>query len=218
MNRYRVVNINLKRKKVKIKLKKIIIFAVFLILVIAIPCCIFLPSNNSRDIKIPSFIIKEHLTPNKYSRSQKLLKKVKNIVIHYVANPGSSARANRNYFENLQYTKKRSVSSHFIVGLEGEVIQCIPLKEVAYANYPRNGDTVSIEVCHPDSTGKYSDITYNTVVKLASWLCCEYNLSYKDVIRHHDVSGKNCPKYYVEHPKAWKQLRLDIKQKIKDMN
>ena len=31
-----------------------------------------------------------------------------------------------------------------------------------------------------------------------------------DVIRHYDVTGKNCPKYYVEHEDAWKQFKVDV--------
>ena len=76
------------------------------------------------------------------------------IVIHYVGNPGTTAKANRNYFESLSSGETETyASSHFIVGLEGEVIQCIPLTEIAYASNIRNEDTVAIEVCHPDETG-----------------------------------------------------------------
>ena len=68
-------------------------------------------------------------------------RQVKNIVIHYVGNPGTSAKATRNYFDGLadQDAQKEGVSSssHFVVGLDGEVIQCIPIDEVAYANAPR---------------------------------------------------------------------------------
>ncbi len=57
-------------------------------------------------------------------------------------NPGTSAKATRNYFDSLadqDAQKKRvSSSSHFVVGLDGEVIQCIPIDETAYANAPRN--------------------------------------------------------------------------------
>ena len=35
------------------------------------------------------------LTPNPYSRPQKALEKVNGIVVHYTANPGTSARQNR---------------------------------------------------------------------------------------------------------------------------
>ena len=31
------------------------------------------------------------------------------------------------------------------------------------------------------------------------------------VIRHYDVTGKICPKYYVEHEDAWKKFIRDVK-------
>ena len=34
------------------------------------------------------------------------------------------------------------------------------------------------------------------------------------VIRHYDVTGKNCPKYYVENPDAWLQMKADIAAQI----
>ena len=94
------------------------------------------------------------------------------------------------------------------------MIQCIPLDEISSATNDRNVDTVSIEVCHPDESGKFADATYESVVKLTAWLCKKYNLTQNDVIRHYDVTGKDCPKYYVEHPAAWKQLREDIGKEI----
>ena len=41
---------------------------------------------------------------NPYSRPGTALSAVNNIVIHYVANPGSSAKANRDYFNGLATT------------------------------------------------------------------------------------------------------------------
>lgn len=67
----------------------------------------------------------ELLTPNSWSRPQTRLKKVDGIVIHYTANPGSTAMQNRDYFENLPETQEAQASSHFVVGIEGEVVQCI---------------------------------------------------------------------------------------------
>lgn len=174
--------------------------------------------NNSREETVPVIKgsveqpeIKEMLlTVNKYSRPGKVLKKVNGVVIHYTANPGSSAEANRNYFEGLRKKGSRYASSHFVVGLEGEIIQCIPLNEIAYASNQRNEDTISVEVCHKDKSGKYSDKTYKSLVSLVAWLCSEYGLGKDDIIRHYDVTGKLCPKYYVEHPKAWAKLKNDI--------
>ena len=132
------------------------------------------------------------------------------IVIHYTANPGSTAMQNRDYFENLPETQEAQASSHFVVGIEGEVVQCIPTSEWSYASNQRNFDTISIECCHPDDSGEFTDETYNSVVQLAGFLCKRFNLTSDDVIRHYDVTEKLCPLYYVEHEDAWIQMKADI--------
>ncbi|MCH5268088.1 MAG: N-acetylmuramoyl-L-alanine amidase [Lachnospiraceae bacterium] len=157
------------------------------------------------------------LTPNVNSRPRLALEEVKGIVIHYTANPGSDAMANRNYFEgrkNLPDEKKNKVSSHFIIGLDGKIVQCIPLDEMAYASNDRNKDTISIECCHPDKSGKFSTQTYTALVQLSAWLCGHYGLDESAVIRHYDVTGKKCPKYYVKHEDAWKDLKKEIFKEI----
>ena len=154
------------------------------------------------------------LTPNRYSRPETLVDKITGIVIHYVGNPSTTAKQNRDYFEDLAVTHLTSASSHFIVGLQGEILQCVPLDEVAYASNHRNNDTISIEVCHPDADGKFNDVTYATVVRLTAWLVLEYELEVEDVIRHHDVTGKLCPLYYVEHEDAWVQFKEDVQKYI----
>lgn len=172
-------------------------------------------------VEVPDWVKQEFIRKNNFSRPDVSRRKINNIVLHYVANPGSSAEGNRNYFDSLadQDSQKggTSTSSHFIVGLEGEVIQCIPINEIAYANAPRNEDTLSIEVCHPDDTGKYSDATYESVVRLTAWLCTQLKLKSSDVVRHYDINGKLCPKYYVEHEEEWKQLRKDIDAAMKEL-
>lgn len=152
----------------------------------------------------------ELLTPNEWSRPQTPLEQIRGIVIHYTANPGSTARQNRDYFDGLKDSHQTKASSHFVIGLDGEVVQCIPSSEWAYASNDRNSDTLSIECCHPDETGKFSDATYQSMVKLTGWLCHRFELSSRDVIRHYDVTGKECPKYFVEHEDAWQQFLADV--------
>ena len=147
---------------------------------------------------------------NANSRPGTPVKKVNAIVIHYIGNPATTALQNRNYFANLEITQETSVSSNFIVGLDGEIIQCVPVDEVAYASNNRNGDTISIELCHPDETGEFTDETYSSAVRLTAWLCGQYGLTSKDVIRHYDVSGKICPKYYVENEEAWEAFKDSV--------
>ena len=150
------------------------------------------------------------LTPNEYSRPQKALEKVNGIVVHYTANPGTSAKQNRDYFESLAETKQTKASSHFVIGLQGEIVQCIPCNEISYASNNRNSDTISIECCIEDETGKFNDKTYQSLIELTTWLMGRYDLSTDDVIRHYDVTGKACPKYFVDHEDAWEQFHKDL--------
>lgn len=154
------------------------------------------------------------LDVNKYSRPGIPSDPIKGIVIHYTANPGSTAQNNRDYFEGLKDSHETSASSNFVIGIKGEIIQCVPTWEIAYASNSRNHDTVSIECCHPDASGKFTDATYKSLVQLTSWLCVKFGLSEKDVIRHYDVTGKICPKYFVDHEDKWKLFRGDVKSAI----
>ena len=158
----------------------------------------------------------ELLTINEYSRPAMALEQVNGIVIHYTANPGTTAIQNRSYFENLAETHETKASSHFVIGLEGEIVQCIPCNEIAYASNDRNFDTISIECCIEDETGKFNGNTYDSLVKLTTWLMGRYELSSEDVIRHYDVTGKNCPKYYVEHEDAWDEFKEDLLNYIEE--
>ena len=97
-----------------------------------------------------------------------------------------------------------------MVGLDGEVIQCIPLDEMSAASNWRNNDTISIEVCHPDDTGKFNKKTYKSLVKLVAWLEEQCGLKDGDVIRHYDITGKECPRYFVTHEDAWKKFKQDV--------
>ena len=156
------------------------------------------------------------LTENPYSRPGTQSGKIKNIVIHYTANPGTSAVQNRNYFEGLKDSKQTRASSHFIVGIEGEIVQCVPTWEIAYASNERNSDTVSIETCHKNSDGKYTKETYVSMVHLTAWLCEKFGLTEEDVIRHYDITGKICPKYFVDDEKAWDNFKKDVKQMLEE--
>lgn len=156
----------------------------------------------------------ELLTVNEYSRPGTELPEVKGIVIHYTANPGTTAEQNRSYFEGLAESGETHASSHFIIGISGEIVQCIPCNEIAYASNERNEDTVSIECCIPDESGKFADETYQSLVHLATWLMGRYDLTVDDIIRHYDVTGKSCPKYYVENEGEWTKFKEDLLEYI----
>ncbi len=152
----------------------------------------------------------ELLTPNEYSRPQIAMDEVRGIVIHYTANPGTTAEQNRSYFESLKDSHETKASSHFVVGIDGEIVQCIPSSEISYASNDRNNDTISIECCHLDKDGKFTQETYDSLVHLTAWLCGKFDVSVENVIRHYDVTGKECPLYFVEHEDAWEQFKKDV--------
>ena len=214
-----------KKRRKKVRIQKITIFGAALLTA----CLIavggnrseaameerrLLEARNESFVGAPPFDV-ELLDVNEYSRPGIPLEQINGIVIHYTANPGSTAQNNRDYFEGLKDSHETKVSSHFVVGIEGEIVQCIPSSEIAYASNSRNSDTLSIECCHPDETGKFTDATYTSLVRLTGWLCYRFNLTSEDVIRHYDVTGKICPKYYVDHPEAWEQFKTDVGEQIK---
>jgi N-acetylmuramoyl-L-alanine amidase len=171
------------------------------------------------------------LTKNAYSRPGVLLKGVKGIVIHWVANPGTSAAANRDYFEGLKGQPPglrpqdyRYASAHYIIGVDGETVRCVPDTEVCYhagaekynneafrrlSSYPNNC-TIGIELCHPKADGRFSGATLQSCRELVSSLLGKYGLGKEDVWRHFDVTGKVCPKYFVDHADEWDAFKASI--------
>lgn len=167
------------------------------------------------DFLLSDNIQQEILPVNPYSRPGDKVSKVTAIVVHYVGNPGTTAEQNRSYFNNLAELKNAYASSHYVVGLQGEIIQCVPLDEIAYASNNRNYDTISIECCHQDADGRFTDDTYNSLVRLVAALCRTYGLNPEtDVIRHYDVTGKLCPIYYVNNPDEWYAFKLSVKNEM----
>ncbi|MDD4066627.1 MAG: N-acetylmuramoyl-L-alanine amidase [Clostridia bacterium] len=154
---------------------------------------------------------------NKMSRPAYARKGVEKIVVHYVGNPNTTAEANRNYFNNLKNQNNTYASSHYIVGLEGEIIRCIPESEVAYhsGNLDMNYKSIGIENCHPDTSGKFKEVTYNALVELCADICKRYGLiPDTQIIRHFDVTGKKCPLYYVNNINEWDTFKRRVKEAL----
>lgn len=159
-------------------------------------------------------IVENFLDLNEYSRPGEVLGKVKNIFVHYTANPGTTAEQNRSYFQGLAVSGERSASAHFIIGYDGEIIQCIPLDEIGCAVIEHNYNSVSIECCYQDEDGHFTQATYESLLHLTTWLMGKYNLTADDILRHYDAGGKLCPKYYVEHPEAWNTFKVDLENYV----
>ena len=175
-------------------------------------------------------IQRDMLTVNPFSRPGKKLVGVISVVIHWVENPGTTAKQNRNYFESLKTQsldnpKARFASAHFIVGISGEIIQCIPSEEMAYhvgaktykpeakgrlGHYPNNR-TIGIELCHPTADGQFSAETLLAAEELCALLCIQFDLNpFRDIWTHYGITGKYCPKWFVDHPEKFEDFKKDV--------
>lgn len=155
-------------------------------------------------------IVQQFLKPNKYTRPGLPLKKISAIAVHYAGDPGATAQNVHDYFNGTCIAAKRYASCHFAVGLQGEVIQLIPESEWSYCTNRANSYALSIETCHPDSSGKFTEASEKSLIELVAYLCKRHGLTTSNIIRHYDVTGKCCPKYYVYHSSLWDAFKASV--------
>jgi N-acetylmuramoyl-L-alanine amidase len=174
-------------------------------------------------------VINKLLTPNQWSRPQKALTLIKAIVIHWVANPMSTATGNRDYFESRKSGTLDYGSAHEVVDLNGDIVVCVPENEITYncgsATYTQrclnelggspNYCTYGIECTHTDWNGLMTSATYNTLVERCADLCIKFKLNpLLNLWTHQEVVGwKDCHRWFVNNPNEWALF----KQRVADL-
>jgi N-acetylmuramoyl-L-alanine amidase CwlA len=88
-------------------------------------------------------------------------------------------------------------------------MQCIPLYEVAWhCGCKGNYTSYGIEVIPADVTGRFSDLTIETLIY------CISTLPKLELLRHYDWTKKDCPLYYTPLSDGgqtrWEQLTSAI--------
>ena len=135
----------------------------------------------------------------------------KYIVVHYTANDGTTATAqsNANYFAKTD----REASAHYIVDEGDTVYCCVPPSNAAWAvgdsgkgrlkGIVTNFNSISVEmVSHSNKDGYYiPSKTLSNAIELIRQLMSEYKIPISNVVRHYDITGKLCPKPYVDEGK-----------------
>jgi N-acetylmuramoyl-L-alanine amidase len=178
---------------------------------------------------------KDHVIKNKYSRSGDPLIKVQAIVIHYTANPHANAEDHQEYFDGADGGNYRYAGAHIFID-KFEAVEVIPLDEVAYqanekdprlptlrasAPYYPGGNanllTLSIEMCIEEDGSFHPDTVERTrlVIKDLQKKFPQLKDTKNRVVRHYDVTGKNCPKPFVEDEQKWKAFLHSIDQPVK---
>lgn len=176
----------------------------------------------------------EQLIPvNPYTRPGTKRSFTRNIVWHWTANPGATAEnhvgyfgetipeANRLILEKVrlgELTQEQAdkmmvyASAHvFIDRIQTLII--IPLDELAYHASQANPYSIGVELC-VEEDGSFHPETVRRAIEFGAYLAKEYNLNtLSDFLRHYDVTGKICPKPWVDHPSDWDSF----KQSVSDM-
>lgn len=146
---------------------------------------------------------------------------IKYLVYHYTANDGDTDEANAKYFHNnvVKASAHRfvdddsvtiSVPDNYVAwhcggGLQGS-------KGHTYYKKCTNTNSIGIEMCDTKRNGKYevTPKTRSNAIALGKELVKKYGIKKENVIRHYDVTGKNCPAYFVKDEEAWKKFRDEI--------
>ena len=184
-----------------------------------------------------------YLTKNPFSRPGKKLREVLAVVIHWTANPGASAKANREYFESRKSGGNGYGSAHYIIDQSGEIVAAIPESEVAYhcgtaqadpasgkvytdearARFGKyvggydspNNCTIGIELCPTDIEGNFTRATITAAVDLCADICRRHGLNAQAITTHHNIVGwKDCPRLWTKKPELLDAFRASVADKL----
>jgi len=118
------------------------------------------------------------------------------IVIHDTESPGvRSARRIANHFLN----PKSQVSAHYIIGKDGEVVQCVQDEARAWHAGPsRLGDRVKVNdfslgielVNAQTGNDPFTDAQYDTLNQLVAHLMAKYQVPWERVVGHKDITDR----------------------------
>ena len=137
------------------------------------------------------------------------------LVIHYTGNEGDTAAGNAAYFAR----EKVGTSAHYFVD-EREVWQSVPDGCVAwhcgcktgyFHEKCRNKNSIGIEICMLDKTGHVRQGSIDRAAELARYLMKRYGIPIDRVVRHYDVTHKNCPAPMVSNPALWATFKESLK-------
>jgi N-acetyl-anhydromuramyl-L-alanine amidase AmpD len=96
---------------------------------------------------------------------------VRRIVIH-ITDGGANINGTISWFQN----PAARVSSHYIVGQDGEVVQMVRHNDVAWHAGNANGDSIGIEHVANTRGLNPTDIQYCSSAALVNWLCTQYGI------------------------------------------
>lgn len=142
---------------------------------------------------------------------------IKGLVVHYTANNGGTALNHYNYFNNG--ANGVYASAHYFID-KTSIIQLVPDMEVAFhaneTGYSKvaafrgassngyvghaNCCTIGLEMCL-EKDGSIHPETIKKTQWLIGHLQAKYKVPDNLVVRHYDITGKLCPKHFIDETK-----------------
>jgi N-acetylmuramoyl-L-alanine amidase CwlA len=166
-------------------------------------------------------IIKQNLTTVNF-RKGRAGYKPQYIVIHNTANNGDTDEGNAKYFHD----NKLNASAHYFVD-EDSVTQVVKDGDTSWHCADKqpavfgggsfkgkclNSNSIGVELCSDIVGGELviTEQTQNNGAELTATLMIKYGIPIEHVIRHFDVTYKQCPRQFARHSEAWEKFRLKV--------
>ena len=152
---------------------------------------------------------------------------IRYIVMHYTANNGDTAENNGYYFQN----PKLNASAHYFVD-EKSVVQSVRDDDTAWhcggalesSHHPLHGicmnrNSIGVELCSDKENGKFifTEATVDRAVELVKYLMQRYGVPVDRVVRHYDVTGKDCPDPWVRDESKFNAFKKRLTERVEDM-
>ena len=156
-----------------------------------------------------------------FTAKQRKLSDIAYLVVHYTGNRGDTAKNNADYFAR----EVTGTSAHYFVD-EREVWQSVPENHAAwhcgtkgtyYHPTCRNSNSIGVEVCMLDKQGRVRQASVDRAAALVRELMQRYGIPPDRVVRHYDVTHKDCPAPMVQNPALWQAFQNKLTQEDDEM-
>lgn len=151
---------------------------------------------------------------------------IKYIVIHYTANLGDTAKNNADYFAR----EKVRASAHYFVD-ENEIWASVPIEKVAwhcggglqgsgghtFHGKCTNTNSIGVEICMLAKNAVIRKGSIQNAAVLVKELMKHYGIDADHVIRHYDVTGKQCPAPMVTDQGLWQDFKNSLTEQKEEV-
>ena len=159
-----------------------------------------------------------------YKAANRTVKDIQYIVLHYTSNINDTDVNNGLYYRDNVV----GASAHYFVR-DTSITCSVNPKDIAWAvglgsmkkpyisnpthyGICTNSNSISVEMCGGPGTREATEKTKDTTAQLVAYLMNFYNIPVQNVIKHFNVTGKNCPAWCVECPNKWDDMLNRIKK------